>query len=73
MENARVVIGGIVKDGMIIPQEDIKLTEGAYVSILIPGISPELQAEFDAWELASDEDFAEFEKMMLMEEGDESE
>jgi hypothetical protein len=59
MENARVVIGGIVKDGIIIPQEDIELIEGTYVSILIPGISPELQAEF--------------EKMMLMEEGDEIE
>jgi len=57
MENARVVIGGIVKDGVIIPQEDIKLPERTYVSILIPGISPELQAEFDAWELASDEDY----------------
>jgi hypothetical protein len=33
--------------------------------IAILEIPPELQAEFDAWELASDEDFTEFEKMML--------
>jgi len=44
------------------------IDENAGIAIL--EIPPELQAEFDAWELASDEDFAEFERMMLMEEGD---
>ena len=46
---------GVVKDGVIIP--DTALPEGVRVEIVPhdePGkIPPELQNEFDAWELAS--------------------
>jgi hypothetical protein len=46
---------GVVKDGVIIP--DTALPEGARVEIAISDgpleIPPELQAEFNAWELAS--------------------
>jgi hypothetical protein len=31
-----------------------------------PEIPDELQSEFDAWELASDEDLAEFEKALII-------
>jgi predicted DNA-binding antitoxin AbrB/MazE fold protein len=68
MEKTRAVIGGVVKGGVIIPQEDIKLPEGTYVNIIILSIPPELQAEIDAWDLASGEDLIEFEKMLLLEE-----
>jgi len=67
MEKTRAVIGGVVKNGVIVPQEDIKLPEGTYVNIIILSIPPELQAEIDAWDLASDEDLIEFEKMLLLE------
>jgi predicted DNA-binding antitoxin AbrB/MazE fold protein len=68
MEKTRAVIGGVVKGGVIIPQEDIKLPEGTYVNIIILSIPPELQAEIDAWDLASDEDLIEFEQKLLLEE-----
>jgi len=46
---------GVVKDGVIIPVK--ALPEGARVEIVICDgpleVPPELQAEFDAWELAS--------------------
>jgi len=70
MIGKRVIVGGIVKNGVVVPRENIKLLEGTYVEILIPAIPPELQAEFDAWEAISDDDFAAFEKALLEEEGD---
>lgn len=66
----RLIVSGVVKNGVVVPEDDVKLPEGVRVDILIPEISPELQAEFDAWEAASDEDLATFEEM-LKEEGKE--
>jgi hypothetical protein len=37
------------------------------VEILIPAIPPELQAEFDAWEDASNEDIVVYEKALCKE------
>jgi hypothetical protein len=53
----RVVIPGIVKNGLVVPQNDTPLPEGAHVDILIEPaeMTPELQAEFAPWEQASDE------------------
>jgi len=49
------IIWGIVKEGLVVPQA--ALPEGTRVQIVIPdglpGIPPELQEEFDAWDRAS--------------------
>jgi hypothetical protein len=52
-----LVIGGIVKNGVILPEGDAELPEGARVQIIVSAgrIPPELQTELDAWERASDE------------------
>jgi hypothetical protein len=53
----RVVIPGIVKNGLVVPQNDTPLPEGAHVDILMgpAEMTPELQAELAQWEQASDE------------------
>jgi hypothetical protein len=60
MATDRVVIPGIVKNGMVVPQNDIPLPEGAHVDILITltDVTPELKAELDQWDKASDEAWA---------------
>ena len=57
MESYRLVIPGIVKEGIVVPQNDTPLPDGAHVEIVIgpTEITSELQAEFAAWEKASDE------------------
>lgn len=57
MATERLVIPGIVKNGIVVPQNDTPLPEGAHVDILIAptDVTPALQAEFDQWERASDE------------------
>ena len=63
---------GVVKDGVIIP--DTTLPEGARVEIVThegsPEVSPELQAEFDAWELASSNALDLVERLSAQEDGD---
>ncbi len=53
----RLVIGGIVKNGVIVPEGDAELPEGARVEISLSfaDISPELKAEWEAWERAGDD------------------
>ena len=62
METERMVIPGLVKNGLVVPQGPIPLPEGAQVEIVIPSSSPELtpevRAEFDAWERVGDEAWA---------------
>ncbi len=60
MASEQIVISGVVKDGVVVPEGNAQLPEGVHVSILIPNleIPPELQAEFKAWERASDEAWA---------------
>ena len=55
-----LVIGGIVKNGVILPEGDAQLPEGARVQIIVAAgkIPPDLRAELDAWERASDEAWA---------------
>jgi predicted DNA-binding antitoxin AbrB/MazE fold protein len=62
METERVVIPGLVKNGLVVPLGPVLLPEGAQVEIVIPSLSseltPELRTEFDAWERVSDEAWA---------------
>jgi len=52
-----LVIRGTVKGGVVVPSEGVPLPEGAEVEIVLPApeVPAELQAEFKAWERASDE------------------
>jgi hypothetical protein len=57
MTTERLVIPEVVKDGLVVPQGDTPLPEGASVEIVIvpPDESTELQAELAAWDRAGDE------------------
>jgi hypothetical protein len=57
MATKRLVVPGIVKNGLVVPQNDTPLPEGTHVDILIGPleVTPELQAEFAQWEKASEE------------------
>ena len=57
MASERVIIPGIIKNGLVVPQCHTPLPEGTLVEIVIPAseLEPELRLEFDAWERASDE------------------
>src|SRR5438045_599929 len=52
-----LVVRGIVKGGVVVPSGDAPLPEGAEVEIVLhsPEVPAEFQAEFKAWERASDE------------------
>jgi hypothetical protein len=56
----RVVIPGIVKNGVIVPQNDTPLPDGAHVEIVLSPaeVPPGLQSELDQWDKASDEAWA---------------
>lgn len=60
MATERLVIPGIVKNGLVVPQSDTPLPDGAHVDIILnPADMPlELQAELAQWEKASDEAWA---------------
>ncbi len=64
MAAERVVIPGIIKDSLVVPQGPVPLPEGAQVGIIIfgPELDPEWRAEFDAWEQASDEAWAQIDE-----------
>jgi len=55
-----LVLSGVVKNGVILPEGDTKLPEGTRVEIIVPTeeMPSELRAELDAWERASDEAWA---------------
>jgi hypothetical protein len=54
------VRGGIVKNGVVVPQNDIPLPDGAHVDILISpaDVTPALKSELERWDKASDEAWA---------------
>lgn len=56
----RIVINGTVKDGVVIPETDAKLPEGIRVEIMFPStvMTPELKADFEAWDRIGDESWA---------------
>jgi hypothetical protein len=66
-------IAGIVKDGVVIPDEP--LPEGAHVQIQLgeptPEVTPELRSEFEEWGRASAESLELVERMAQEMEDDE--
>ncbi len=62
MDTDRVVIAGVVRNGLVVPQGSVPLPEGAIVNIVVPSsaaeLTPELKAELDAWDRAGDEAWA---------------
>lgn len=60
MATEHTVIPGIVKNGVVVPQDAVPLPDGARVGICLePGqLTPQLQAELAQWEAASDEAWA---------------
>ncbi len=56
----RIVINGIVKNGIVIPEEGVKLPEGIQVEIVFvsPAVTAELKAELEAWDRMGDESWA---------------
>jgi predicted DNA-binding antitoxin AbrB/MazE fold protein len=60
MATERVVIPGIVKNGVVVPQNDIPLPDGAHVDILLSpaDVTPALKSELEQWDKASDEAWA---------------
>jgi hypothetical protein len=49
MATERIVIPGIVKNGMVVPQNDTPLPDGAHVDILMSpaDVTPDLKSELD--------------------------
>lgn len=60
----RASIPGIVKNGVVVPQSHEHLAEGTHVEIVVEptAIPPELRAELQVWDQASDEAWAMIEK-----------
>ncbi len=60
MATDRLVIPGIVKNGMVVPQSETPLPDGAHVDILMgpADVTPELKSEWEQWDKASDEAWA---------------
>jgi len=60
MSTDRLVIPGIVKNGLVVPQSDSPLPDGAHVDIVIgpPEVTPQMRAEWDQWERLGDEAWA---------------
>jgi hypothetical protein len=60
MSPNRFVVPGIVKDGLVVPQSDTPLPNGAHVNIVIgpAELPPELKTELTQWGTAGDEAWA---------------
>ena len=64
MATERMIIPGVIKNGLVVPQGHVPLPEGGpcrdrhlrYLS------QPEWRAEFDAWERAGDEAWAQIDE-----------
>ena len=64
MSVERLVVPGIVRNGLVVPQNKTPLPEGTHVEIVIgpAEITPELRAEIQRWERAGDEAWAMIEQ-----------
>ena len=64
MAAERVVFSGIVRGGVVVPEGELLLPEGSQVEIVFPfnRISPELEAEFEAWDRAGTDSWAMIDK-----------
>jgi hypothetical protein len=58
------VIPGIVKNGVVVPQSETRLPDGARVGIVLEPaqLTPQLRAELGEWEAASDEAWSMIDK-----------
>jgi hypothetical protein len=70
-----MIVAGFVKNGVVVP--NMPLPEGAFVEVhVIHGpieVPPELQEEFDAWQLAGAQALALVERLAQEGEADEKE
>ena len=59
-----VIIPGITKNGVVVPRSDTPLPDGLQVDILVrpTDVTPELRAEWERWDRASDEAWAMIEQ-----------
>jgi hypothetical protein len=57
MATERMIIQGVVKDGVIIPRGEVPLPEGMQVGIFLPSeaFPDELRTELEAWNRAGEE------------------
>ena len=57
MAHEALVVDGVVRNSVVVPQPGARLSEGTHVRILVPGPSmpPALRAELEAWDRASEE------------------
>ena len=64
MATERIVIPGIVKNGLVVPQNDTPLPEGIPVDIHIDpaDVPADLKSELEHWDKASDEAWAMIEQ-----------
>ena len=65
MEADRLIIPGVVQGGMVVPQNDTPLPDGARVDIVIgpAEMTPELKEELDAWQAAGAEGWGMIEEL----------
>ena len=64
MDSENLIIPGITKNGVVVPHGDTPLPDGLQVAILLrpADMAPELRAEWDRWDRASDEAWAMIEQ-----------
>ena len=64
MGSENLIIPGITKNGVVVPRSDTPLPDGLQVAILVrpADVTPELRAEWDQWDRASDEAWAMIEQ-----------
>lgn len=60
MSASPTVVRGVVKNGLVVPEGEAKLPEGARVRIVLSPepLPAELRADFAAWDRAGDEAWA---------------
>ena len=64
MGSENLIIPGITKNGVVVPRSGTPLPDGLRVDILVrpADATPELRAEWDRWDRASDEAWAMIEQ-----------
>ena len=64
MGSENLIIPGITKNGVVVPRSDTPLPDGLQVDILVrpADVTPELRAEWERWDRASDEAWAMIEQ-----------
>jgi predicted DNA-binding antitoxin AbrB/MazE fold protein len=62
MKVEKLVVAGVIKNGVVVPEGELPLPEGTRVDIVFPpgydDIPEEFWQEMAMWDKASDEDFA---------------